>query len=186
MILATKAKEVINIEDGLNAKKRATVLSLVSRTTPYFLQVALDHVAACGGFVESVFTDTNLGTKAILIGEGPTCRDEAWASRLRNSEESLNMLVDIWVRDIVVKRDGSRRKRDAKEVGELAVYAAFACQLLAYLKDSLCYEEKQLQELWERILHQSARPVMSQRAFLVFAPSKALQSALACTLHGEP
>ena len=162
------------------------MLNLVSRTTPYFLQVALDHVAACGGFVESVFTDSNLGTKAILIGEGPACRDEAWAARLRNSEESLNMLADIWVRDVVVKRDGSRRKRDAKEAGELAVYAAFACHLLGHLKDSGSYEETHLGELRERILQQPGRPATSPIALLVCALSRALQSLLACTLHGEP
>ena len=83
-----------------------------------------------GGLDASNFSNNNLATKAILLGEGPGCKDPDWVGRSRNTPASLGLLANIWTSEKLSRKDGSLRKRDVKDVPELAEYSAFGQWLL--------------------------------------------------------
>lgn len=132
------------------------MLNLVERTTPEFLQRALDHVAEAGGFEQSAFSDVNLSTKFVLLGEGPVTRDPEWTARLRNTPASLSLLVDMWTTECLQKRSGERRKRDQKEVANLAEYAAFTSRLIEVLRADQTLMPEAVAALEHRLKRQCA------------------------------
>lgn len=111
--------------DQLKGKKKWAVANLLERSTSEFIDGALAHISKVGSYEQSCFTDTNLSTKAILLGEGPRCKADFWTKALRNSPESLALLIQVWTREGMARKDGNTKKRDPKEVGILAEWCAF-------------------------------------------------------------
>ena len=109
------------------------VHNLTYKSTPEFIETAANCIDKAGSFEESNFTNSNLATKSILLGEGPVCKNADWTNRLKNTPESLGLLATVWGGETLARKDGSHRKRDVKSVPEIAIYAAFCNWILTNL-----------------------------------------------------
>jgi hypothetical protein len=100
----------------------------------------------------AVFTDRNLSCRDILLGASPNCKDPAWARRLRNTQQSLVLLAELWVAEKDFRKDGSRRKRTEKDVAVLARMAALAQFIMDELSSDPMYEPETIIGLRSRVV----------------------------------
>lgn len=88
-----------------------SIQSNLLRTCREFREESL----ACIPSPAPVFTDSNLATKSILLGEGPRTKVGTWDSLLVNTPESLDILITIWRTETFTNKAGAIKKRDAKD-----------------------------------------------------------------------
>ena len=99
--------------------------------------------------IPPVFTDTNLATKANLLGEGPKCKNSKFTTMLKNSEASLELLIKAWTTEQLLNKNGTIRKRDVKDMPELAEYTALCTDLIKDLKALGCFSNETMARVCE-------------------------------------
>jgi hypothetical protein len=77
--------------------------------------------------VMPVFTDTNLATKSILLGEGPKDKNSKFEGMMKNTELSLRLLIKTWTTEQLFNKNGTvRTNQDSKSLSIVALYVVVA------------------------------------------------------------
>ena len=113
---------------------------------------AMVHIVLTQFFVPSVFTESALALKEILLGHVPKVKSPEYSNRLRNTEASLMFLFKFWIDERLTRKDGSVRKRNPKEVITLRLCAALFSYVVSELQGDNSVEQKEIDYLITRFL----------------------------------
>ena len=100
-----------------------------------------------------VFTDSNLATKSLLTGYAPAITPPNWAEMCRNTETSLEWCAQAWRKEELVTKKGVPRKRDPKEVPELAEFCAWGEKFVKDCEAANMYDEKVITGVKEAVVN---------------------------------
>lgn len=99
-----------------------------------------------------VFTESSLAAKEILLNSCPKVRHASWSTRLRNTTESLLVFVQAWTSERLLRKDGSQRKRTAREAVTLCQCAALLTWVVNQLRSDPCVKPEGVNELIARFV----------------------------------
>ena len=103
----------------------------------------------------AILTDTNLATKTILLHEGPKCKNSKFDSKVKNTEASFQLLIQTWTTEQLTNTNGTIRKRDVRDVPELAEFCALVTDMLKELQNSGMFTDETLAQIREDGRNQS-------------------------------
>ena len=142
-------------------KRSLALKQLLDQTPEETLNLILAHVNAYG-WQNSCWSDDSLAVKKLYPGYQFACTKKSWLSRMKTTEESMDLCVRHLQSTFERKSEHLRQKADPQTVEDVSLRAAVCWHLGQELLSQVPIDPAKLEQVWYSNFAQGDGPVASE------------------------